>query len=189
MGSIDEMDFRLKVTRIKRKSIDRLVDLADSELEIYRQRLDSSVTGKDADIDPEAFQYVYIDSPKIAFSLYALAIVHCYSIAENNRKLICSRITGLNRNQRRNLHKINVVSDCLRHVGINHENVRCYKTMEEFRMVNNAIKHDRYSLSTSITAKNQKNYGLKQLRGLYSNRAKHLETYLSDLDKRVSNKI
>ena len=191
MGSIDEIDFKAKVTRIERKSINRLMAFADSELERNCEKLDSDETDEKGMIDAEAFKYVYIDGPKIVFSLYALAIVHCYSILENNRKLICLRIPDFrsNKEKKQGLYINNAVTNFLSLHDIDHKEISCYEIMDEFRLVNNAIKHDRYNLSTSVTAKNQKNYGLKQLKGLYSNRAKHLETYLSDLYEKVSNKI
>ena len=84
------------------------------------------------------------------------------------------------------LHKIEVARQSLKKIGVNHEKVKCFKTMSEFRMVNNAIKHERYGLSTSITTQIQRKYDSKQLGGMYANRAKHLETYLSDIYRRVA---
>lgn len=185
MASLEEINFNLKVTKVHRKSIDRLVELADSDRKMNHQRLVKSMEGRDEDFDVEAFHSVFIDAPSISFSLYALAIIHCYSILENNRKLICLRIPGLTEGQKNNLHDVRVVEQCLTKAGFSHQNVRCYKTMNEFRLVNNAIKHDRYSLSKSITTENGKVYKAVKLRSLYSNRAKHLETYLSDLYRRV----
>ncbi len=185
MASIHEVNFRLKVTRVNRDSIDRLVELADADRNRGHRRLMESFDGDPEDFDVDTFHSVFLHAPKIAFSLYALAIVHCYSIVENNRKLICSRVEGLTDRQMRNLHDIRVVTQSLKIGGISHENIRCYKTMTEFRRVNNAVKHDRYNLSTSIIVDTGRKYYSTQLGSLYKNRARHLESYLSDLYRRV----
>ena len=181
---LENLNFKSKVTRVNRKSMDRLIILADSEYADNCQTLDSSMDGKEEDFDVDAFHSISY-APKLAFSLYALAIVHCYSIVENNRKLICQKISGITDKQKNNLHNIEVVEKCLERVNINHEKIRCYKTMDEFRLVNNAVKHDRYNLSTHVMTKNDKKYDSKALKSLYSNRARHLETYLDDLYKRI----
>ncbi|EDN66909.1 hypothetical protein BGP_0388 [Beggiatoa sp. PS] len=180
MASIEEINFRLIVTRIYRKDIDKLIECADTNREALINSLD-----EENKFDLNEFHSLIHDVPKIAFSLYALAIIHCYSILENNRKLICLRIPELTDGQKNNLHNIRVVTQCLKKLGLKHEKVRCYKTMNEFRLVNNAIKHDRYNLSTSITTEERKKYKTTQLKSLYLNRSKHLETYLSDLYRRV----
>jgi len=186
MATLREAVFTQKVTTIHRDSIDRLISLADSDKNLHHQKLVASLDEDDGQIDTDEFHALYYHWPKMAFSLYALSIIHCYSILENNRKLICQRLPGLTNGQLQNLHDTRVVKQCLQANNINHERIRCYKTMNEFRIVNNAIKHDRYSLSTSITADNRKTYEAKQLRSLYLNRAIHLETYLADLFKRVN---
>lgn len=184
MTNLEKLNFALKVTTVRRNSLDKLIQLADSEIENSHRRFASSLKEEDANLDVDALHSI-LDAPKIAFSLYSLAIIHCYSTVEKNRKLICSKIPGLTSNQIKELFKIDVTTKCLATIGIVHENIRCYKTMDEFRSVNNAIKHDSYSLSTFITTNAGKRYCAQELRSLYSNRAKYLETYLSDLYERV----
>lgn len=184
MATLKQINFALKVTSVHRKSLDKLIELADLERANNYRKLALSMDGNAEDFDIDAFHSI-VDAPQIAFSLYALAIVHCYSIVENNRKLICLEIPGITDGQRNNLHDVRVVKQCLEKLGINHEKIRCYKTMNEFRLVNNAVKHDRYSLSKYVTTENQKKYDSKALKSLYSNRARHLETYLDDLYQRV----
>lgn len=181
---IEKLNFALKVTKVGCKSIDRIIKLADSDIENNYLKLASSMVGKEEDFNTEAFLAV-ADAQKFAFSLYALAIVHCYSILENNRKLICQHISGITNKQKYGLHKIEIVDECLKSISVKHEKIKCYKTMDEFRLVNNAIKHDRYNLSTCVTTKNHKKYDSKALKSLYSNRARHLETYLADLYQRI----
>lgn len=180
---LEKFNFKLKVTRVNRKSMDKLIKLADSENADNCQKLDSSMDGKEKDFDVDAIVY----APELAFSLYALAIVHCYSIVENTRKLICKKIPGITNNQLKCLDKIEKVTKCLENINIDHENIRCYKTMDEFRLVNNAIKHDRYNLSTHVTTKNKVVYNSIELKSLYS-KTTDLETYLDDLYKRIVTK-
>lgn len=184
MATLGKINFYLKVTKVHRKSVDKLIELADLERANNYRKLAQSMDENEEDFDVDAFHSI-VEAPQIAFSLYALAIVHCYSIVENNRKLICLEIPGITDGQRKNLHDIRVVTQCLERLNIQHENIRCYKTMNEFRLVNNAVKHSRYSLSTFVTTESQKKYDSKALKSLYSNRAKHLETYLNDLYRRV----
>ena len=180
---LGKLNFKLKVTRVNRKSLDKLIELADLENADSYRKLDSSIDGKEEDFDTVAFHSI-VDARQLAFSLYALAIVHCYSIVENNRKLICQKIPGITDNQIKGLFDITKVTKCLKNIDIDHENIRCYKTMDEFHLVNNAIKHDRYNLSTHITTKNKVEYNSNALKSLYS-KARDLETYLDDLYKRI----
>lgn len=182
MASLSKLNFALKVTRIQRKSIDKLVVLADSYHETSYERLGASID-TNGDLDIDAFHAV-ANFQELEFSLYALAIIHCYSILENNRKLILREIPGLSKKQLDNLYKIDTVTDVLTSRKICHEKLRCYKTMEEFRKVNNAIKHSRFGLSRSVACE-KKTYGEKQLKSLYLNKVKHLESYLSDLYERI----
>jgi len=183
MVELGKLNFKLKVTRVNRKSMDKLIKLADSEYADSCQKLDLSMDGKEENFDVDAFHSIAY-APKLAFSLYALAIVHCYSIVENNRKLICQKIHGITNNQIKYIDKIENVTKYLKNINIDHENIRCYKTMDEFRLVNNAIKHDRYNLSTHVTTKNKVEYNSNTLKSLYS-KTTDLETYLDDLYKRI----
>jgi len=179
MADIQELNFELMVTKIFRENIDKLIKLADSDKKENYKKLILSLDDESKGIDTKAFREIY-DNAKINFALYALAIVHCYSILENNRRLICQRISGITPGQYNNLHNIEVARQCLERIGITHSRIRCYKTMNEFRMVNNAVKHDRYSLSTQVEIETGKIYRSKQLKSLY-NKCKFLESYLTDL--------
>lgn len=183
MANIREVNFALKVTRVHRKSIDKLVTLADSFRKSNLNAVITSLEGED-DIDNEALYWIGNHSI-LDFSLFALAIIHCYSIVENSRKLMLQGIPNLSSKEIGNLHKIETVSLVLEKQHICHKMLRCYKTMDEFRLVNNAIKHQRFGLSRVVTTREGKGYGAKQLRSLYLNRAKHLESYLSDMYERV----
>lgn len=183
MANIREVNFALKVTRVHRESIDKLVTLADSFRESNVNSFIGSLEGE-GDIDNEALTWL-VNHSILDFSLFALAIIHCYSIVENNRKLMLQKIPNLSSKEISNLHKIETVDFVLTKQHICHERLRCYKTMNEFRSVNNAIKHKRFGLSRVVTTREGKEYGAKQLRSLYLNRAKHLESYLSDMYTRV----
>lgn len=183
MTSMNKLNFALKVTRVHRKSIDKFVALADLYLEDNYGLLDASIDADDA-LDTDAFHAV-ANFQELEFSLYALAIIHCYSILENNRKLICQKIPGLTSKLLDNLHDIKYITKSLKAINIKHEDIRCYETMEEFRRVNNAIKHNRFGLSRSVTTRKKETYKAAQLKSLYLDKAKHLEAYLSDLYERV----
>lgn len=185
---IKEVYFCRNVTRIYRKNIDLLIELSD-------EHMAKSVAAffGEKPVSDKAFSEasIYIsDSPRIAFSLYALAIVHCYSLVENNRKDILLRLPGLSAKQKKGIHKIEMIDEVLSSLCLAHNQVSCYDVAEEFRLVNNKIKHDRYNLSTEITLKDgkkgAKTYNTNALRELYLEKSKCLEDYLTDLYKIVS---
>lgn len=181
MVTIIKANFRQKVTRINRRSIDKLIELAES----YRNDIYETLRQADEGPDSETI-YSQGELPVLEFSLYALAITHCYSILENNRTLICEGIPGISEMQKKPLHNICVVTQFFGSIGIDHEKVKCYETMDEFRQVNNAIKHSRFGLDTSVTTRKSKiEYDAKRLKSLYLNKAKHLESYLFDLYERT----
>jgi len=174
----------LKVTRVRRKAIDRIAAFVEEENEKAYAEFSAVLDGEKVDgWKPAAALY---DAPLFAFSFYALAIVHCYSLVENNRALLCERLPGISRRERRSLHNIQTVTSCLNRARVQHDRTRCYRTMETFREVNNAIKHCRLGLSHEIVTRSGQKYEPKQLRALYA-RAKYLERYLEDLYRRVSN--
>lgn len=188
MKNMKDAFFWHNASRVNRRSVDKLIELARSDREINHVKLNSSLNTREEEFNVDAFQSVYIEGPKVAFSLFSLAIVHCYSIVDNNRKQLCLRLPKLTEGQIRNLHDIRVASQCLKKVGITHKNIKCYKSMNEFRLVNNAIKHNRLNFTKTIVTENGKAYGSKQLNSLYSNKAVHLDTYLSELSRRVKKK-
>lgn len=179
MAKLSEHNFRFKVTRINRRNIDKLVKLTDS----YREDISETMRTFE-DLDTTTFHSL-VEFPALEFSLYALAIIHCYSILETNRKLICEGIRGISNSQKKNLYQIKIVESVLKSINIAHTKLKCQKTMNEFREVNNAIKHNRFGLDTAITTESQKKYEARQLKGLYLNKAKYLESYLFDLYERT----
>ena len=184
MPTLKEINFSLKVTRVHRRSIDRIAKLIEEETESVRENLLQSLddpTGIDA---PAWHDMMY--APEMLFNFYAIAIVHCYSLLENNRKLICLEIPNLTTKQKKNLHDIRVVKQCLSRIGVTHDMVRCYKTMDEFRLVNNAVKHHRMGLDTQIICENR-SYSMRRLRALYR-KADYLGRYLTDLYTHVLGK-
>ncbi len=188
MVSLSGFNFKLKVTQVQRKQIDKLVGLAGSYRESNYRLLDASIDSDDT-LDTDALLAI-ATFKELEFSLYALAIIHCYSILENNRALICKTIPGLKAGERKGLYKVECVTDVLKGINIKHVEIECYETMEEFRRVNNAIKHGRFGLSQSVTTRAEKRYKEKiyeamQLKSLYLDKAKHLDAYLSDLYERV----
>jgi len=183
MIDLEELNFAYLVTKVDTSGLDKLIDLADSEMKSGWPKVVLAMDKGDKNL-ADAYR-AYLNTPSILFPLLSLAIVHCYSIVENNRKLVCQKIPGSTDNQKKNLHDVRVVTQCLGRVGIAHKKIRCYKTMDEFREVNNAVKHARYGSAYMFTTESQKKYGEKELRSLYSNRARHLKTYLSDLYQRV----
>ncbi|OQB44618.1 MAG: hypothetical protein BWY02_02785 [bacterium ADurb.Bin157] len=181
---INELNFFCKVTHVYRKNIDLLIKLSDEHMERSLQVFFAEEPVFDKALF-EASSYIS-DSPRIAFSLYALAIVHCYSLVENNRKDILMRLPGLSAKQKKGLYKIKIIDDVLSSFCLAHNQVNCYDVAEEFRLVNNEIKHDRYNLSTKISLKNGIAYDANALRELYLAKSQCLEEYLSDLYRQVS---
>lgn len=178
---IKELNFYCKVTRIYRKNIDLLIKLSDEHMAKSLQTYFDEKPVVDKAFSETS---IYIsDSPRIAFSLYALAIIHCYSLVENNRKDILQRIPNLS--PKIDFHSIKSVNIILNSKGLSHNQVCCYEIAEEFRLVNNKIKHDRYNLSTEVTLKNGKTYDTFSLKDLYLDKAKYLEDYLTDLYQKV----
>lgn len=181
---VKELNFYCKVTRIYRKNIDLLIKLSDEHMERSLQAFFAEKPVFDKALS-EASSYIS-DSPRIAFSLYALAIVHCYSLVENNRKDILLRLPGLSAKQKKGIYKIEMIDEVLSSLCLAHNQVSCYDVEEEFRLVNNKIKHDRYNLSTKITLKNDTAYDANALKELYLAKSQCLEEYLSDLYRQVS---
>jgi hypothetical protein len=184
MATLNELQFRLKVTRINRHSIDKLVAFTDSSREDIQESMSISIQASEGP-DVATF-HAMVEFPALEFSLYSLAMVHCYSILENNRKLTCEEMPGISDEQKKALYKIKEVTKFLSSIGIEHKKLGCYETMDEFRQVNNAIKHNRFGLGTSVKTEESKiKYDAKALKSLYLNKAKDLETYLSDLYERT----
>ncbi len=181
MVKSSKINFQIGVTKVDLDSIDKIIKLANSDREANLERAFESLEG---DFDHDAFNS-FCNASDIAFSLYGLAIIHCYSMVEKNRKRICLKIPDLSERQENNLYCVKGVTNCLKLINVEHEAVKCYETMDEFRLVNNAIKHDCYSFSRAVTTKCGDEYGVEELRMMYLDRAQHLNAYLSDLYEKV----
>lgn len=115
---VKELAFAIRVTRIYRKNIDLLIELSDEHLSKSLVTLSAEIPVVD-DAFSEASFYIS-DSPRISFSLYALAVIHCYSLLENNRADILLRLPGLSKEQKKGLHKIKVVEEVFSSIGLLH---------------------------------------------------------------------
>lgn len=167
LSELDEITFKLRVTRVERREIDRLIDLAN---EFSKTTQDRALSLLEKGELSEAFSGL-AESGKTQFCLYCLAIINCYAFLENNR----NEILGKELSTKKEFEAF------IKNMGIVHNKVRCHKTMDEFRLVNNAIKHTRLSGATKITVKQTgKTYGPKQIIALYR-RARFLDSYLADL--------
>ncbi len=99
--------------------------------------------------------------------------------------MICLKIPGLSEIKKDRLYFVNDITRFLASIHVVHDEVKCYETMDKFRLINNAIKHDCYSFSRVVTTKRGDKYGEKELRMMYMDRAQKLNTYLSDLYEKV----
>jgi hypothetical protein len=170
LSQLTRISFGMRVTRIERQEIDRLINLAD---EFSRTTKTSALASFENGEFTRPLSGL-IEAAKTNFCLYCLAIINCYALLENNRNEILGS----------NISKKGKLDSFLEKKGILHHKVRCYKTMDEFRQVNNAIKHSRLSGATSVVATNGKTYGTKQMKALYK-KSIHLDSYLADLFKRI----
>jgi hypothetical protein len=174
LSQLTHISRRERVTRIERQQIDRLINLAD---EFSDTKNASSLTLlEDGDVTRALSGLVEVAKTK--FCLYCLAIINCYAVLENNRNEIVGKV--FNDVRRLEIH--------LTREGICHQNVRCYKTMDEFRLVNNAIKHSRLSGATTVVAQNGNTYGTRELKALYK-KSIHLDSYLADLFRRIEKTV
>jgi len=174
MPTFEEINFSLKVTRINRRSFDKLIGFLD----LYKNNLYEKP--KTEGISFEDFNEIYFEVPAIEFSLYSLVIVNFYTILEKNRSLILSKIPNISTIDKKNIHKIDVVTEVLEKNSIVHEDIKSYLDMDEFRLVNNSIKHDKNNSPKLINVKN-KVYETKDLKQLYINKIDNLDEYLFDL--------
>lgn len=174
LAEATEITFKLRVTRIERQEIDRLIALANDFSKTTHDRALSLLENGDSTRAISGLA----EAAKTQFCLYCLAIINCYAFLENNRNEILRKKFG--ENFGKNLKKGETLDTLLEEKGISHHKVRCYKTMDEFRLVNNAIKHSRLSGATNVTANNKRTYGQKQMIALYK-KAERLDSYLADL--------
>ncbi|HNX78045.1 MAG TPA: hypothetical protein PLM07_18455 [Candidatus Rifleibacterium sp.] len=184
MVDIRELDFICKVTRVYRKNIDLLIKLSDDHRVKSLDMLLNPQLVAESDFSEASFSV--FDSHRVSFSLYALAIVHCYSLVENNRKKICLRLPGLSPEQAKDLSYIKKLNKILKLYKIDPKKISNYAVMEDFRLLNNAIKHDRYNLSTKVTTDQGITYDAMAIKKLYVENAQYLEEYLVDLYKKVT---
>lgn len=175
LSKLQKAGSKYLVTRIDTKQIDKLIALSEDFTSGVVEEAHKANNAGDEEFNYGPALSAIIEAPQTAFLLYCLAIIHCYSILENNRCEIIGK----------KIHKIEKIDNQLKKFGINHQDVRCYNTMEEFRVVNNAIKHNRLGSSKKIVAKNKKEYSLLQLKNLYKNSLEYLNYYLIDLYEKV----
>ncbi len=175
LSKLQKTSSKYLVTRIDTKQIDKLIALSEDFTSGVVEETQKADNAGDEEFNYGPAISAIIEAPQTAFLLYCLAIIHCYSILENNR---CEIIGN-------KIHEIKKLNQHLRNFGITHQDVRCYKTMEEFRMVNNAIKHNRLGSSKKIVTKDKKEYSLLQLKNLYKNSLADLNYYLADLYEKV----
>ncbi|WP_157272423.1 hypothetical protein [Azonexus hydrophilus] len=172
LSQLDRTTLKLRVTRIDRQGTDRLINLANEFASSISTKVLESLEKGDCS---SSFADI-AEAAKTKFCLYCLAIINCYATLENNRNEIVGQKFA-------NLKKLDPF---LKAKGINHEKVLCHKTMEEFRQVNNAVKHHRLSEATTIITESGKRYGTKQLESLYK-RSRRLDSYLTDLFRKFAN--
>lgn len=177
LSNLHEISFKRRVTTIDRKQTDKLIKLAE---EFTSKLIDQADQANEKNNGSE-FNYApvleaIIEAPKTAFCLYCLAIIHCYSVLESNR----NEIIGMK------FHEIEKLDIHLKKIGVKHCDVDFYTAMDEFRKVNNAIKHSRIGSSTKITTKDGKEYSLQQLRNLYTDTSESLEKYLAALHEKIN---
>lgn len=186
--AIDIVEFSWKINhlRVDTSRIDKLIFLAKSEFtEPAQEYSDELQNGKFI----PTLLFKANKAADVLFSVYALGIIHCYSILENNRAEIMKRIPGLSETQIKDLYKIDKVRKTLTSkLEIEHGSLSNAATAQEFLDVNNALKHSRFAFSNSVTPKNRTKYGADKLGELYEKRTL-LNEYLVDLDSRISTAV
>jgi hypothetical protein len=173
LSKLTSLTFKLRVTTIDRKQTDKLIHLANEFNNNTYNRLEETSNTDDFSNFERAYRDFYIDAPQTAFCLYCLAIIHCYAMLEKNRNEILKGEFDT-KDKLEKFFKKN---------GSSYEQIKCYETVEEFRLVNNAIKHAPLSSSKTLKTRDNKVYGLEQLKLLYAQEYKKLEIYLADLYK------
>lgn len=170
LSELEKLTLKIRVTKIDQLGMDRLINLANEFSSTTQNRVLESLKSGNTHHALSNLSEV----AKTSFCLYCLAIINCYTYLENNRNEIIGQ----------KINKIEDVDNYLSKKNIQHKNIRCYKTMDEFRKVNNAIKHSRINGATTVRTRDGKEYRTHQLKSLYK-RTKHLNSYLIDLFEKI----
>jgi hypothetical protein len=186
--AIDIVEFSWKINhlRVDTSRIDKLIFLAKSEFtEPAQEYSDELQNGKFI----PTLLFKANKAADVLFSVYALGIIHCYSILENNRAEIMTRIPDLSKRQIAGLFTITKVENTLRNtLNIEHDTLLNAATAQEFLDVNNKLKHSRFAFSNSVMLDDGTKYGADKLGELYEKRTL-LNEYLVDLDSRISTAV
>lgn len=184
---------------IDTRQIDKLLKQIDADysLEIEMREIDfdtDSYWEISQKLKRQAQPTSLLEVMNLSFSMYALAIVHCYSIFECNRAWILNNLPESNRKIEKNEKGKTVIKTANTSLNEDVEKVLLKNNIElssdevadEFRLVNNAIKHARFNYSHTVTIrdKEQTEYDFEKLRNLYLSH-KTLNDYLADLYKNV----
>lgn len=184
MVKLNELCFRLRVTKVRTESLDKLISFIECDLNNNCERLACAIEDEQSDGFGDAINSIATASD-LEFSLYALIIIHCYSAVENNRNEILVRFLGADESK---LSYIKYINKLLENREIYPDKITNQDIMNEFRLVNNKIKHNRRNAKKSITLDDGTEYKAEELKSLYSNGVDKLNDYLSDLYTKAAHK-
>lgn len=194
--SLEDISFEFNHLQIDTSSIQKFIDLANNDFEDPANQFNNELNNHhiyDSQSLLKAHRAIHA-----LFSIYALGIVHCYSLLENNRKEIISKQLQKKVNVRNKSdaeYLIGKLSDWIsvrtilnKVFKIDHERVASYLLADEFRQVNNAIKHKRFSYSQNINVDKYGIYDIARLKKLYE---KHtaLREYLVGLNSKCESSL
>jgi len=185
--NLEKISFEFNHLRIDTSKIDKFIDLANTEFDVTRQQYVDALQNQESDHRSlnEACK-----AGNILFSIYALGILHCYSLLENNRKAIIARKLNLLENKSKKYYRKDEVEKVLKDTfQIEHKTIKNSDHAEEFRNVNNALKHSRFAYSQNVIVKgsnsiSERTYNDQKLRELYE-KTPLLNEYLSDLYSKI----
>lgn len=194
--NIKEISFDINHLSIDTSSIQKFIDLANKDFEDSANQFNNELNNHQI-YDSQSL----LNAPRAIhalFSIYALGIVHCYTLLENNRKEIISKQLQKkvnDKNKRDVEYLIGKLSDS-KSIGIilnkvfeiTHTSIVSYSLADEFRQVNNAIKHKRFSYSQNINVDKYGIYDIARLKKLYE---KHnaLREYLVGLNSKCESSL
>ncbi|MBC3878664.1 hypothetical protein H8K38_12665 [Undibacterium sp. FT79W] len=194
--NIKEISFDINHLSIDTSSIQKFIDLANKDFEDSANQFNNELNNHQI-YDSHSL----LNAPRAIhalFSIYALGIVHCYTLLENNRKEIISKQLQKkvnDKNKRDVEYLIGKLSDS-KSIGIilnkvfeiTHTSIVSYSLADEFRQVNNAIKHKRFSYSQNINVDKYGIYDIARLKKLYE---KHtaLREYLVGLNSKCESSL
>lgn len=194
--NIKEISFDINYLSIDTSSIQKFIDLANKDFEDPAIQFNNELNNHqicDSQSLLKAHRAIHA-----LFSIYALGIVHCYTLLENNRKEIISKQLQKKVNDKNESdvkYLIGKLSDSInidiilnKVFEITHTSVVSYSLADEFRQVNNAIKHKRFSYSQNISVNKYGIYDIAKLKKLYE---KHtaLREYLVGLNSKCESSL